>query len=74
MLEISLKYTADRDSVIQGLKRKSRPSLRVYSRSKDLGNVLSGLGISIVTTSKGVMTNNRARKEKLGGEILCEVW
>ena len=74
VLKITLKYTHEQDSVIQGIKRVSKPSLRVYSRSKNLKPVRSGLGIAIVSTSKGVMTTSQARDERLGGEILCEVW
>jgi len=73
-LRIQLKYTEDRKPVIQGIKRKSKPSLRVYSGAQDIPQVRSGLGISVVTTSKGVMTAKQARNENVGGEVLCEVW
>lgn len=73
-LHLTLKYTANREPVIQGIKRTSKPSLRIYTKSKDLKSVRSGLGISILTTSAGVMTDRDARKKKLGGEILCTVW
>lgn len=74
ILRISLKYTADRKPVIQGIKRVSKPSLRIYKGSKDIPQVRSGLGIAVVTTSKGVMTSKGARTENVGGEVLCEVW
>jgi len=74
LIRLTLRYTADRDSVVQGLRRVSRPSLRVYQGAGDLKPVRSGLGISIVSTSRGVMTGKQARKENVGGEVLCEVW
>lgn len=75
VLKIELKYVGeDRLPVISEIRRVSRPSLRVYKGKKDARRVRSGLGISIVTTSKGVMTDRHARKENVGGEILCEVW
>ncbi len=75
VLKIQLKYIGeDREPVITEIRRVSRPSLRVYKGKKDARFVRSGLGISILTTSKGVMTDRRARKENVGGEILCEVW
>ncbi len=73
-VRITLKYLPDRSCVIQGLRRVSRPSLREYRKCKELRTVRSGLGISIVTTSKGVMTAKQARAQKIGGEVLCEVW
>ncbi len=74
VLKVTLKYTSERKPVIQGARRVSKPSLRVYRTSNDIQAVRSGLGISIVTTSKGVMTGKHARNEKVGGEVLCEVW
>lgn len=74
ILRVSLKYTADRKPVIQGIKRVSKPSLRIYAGANEFAQVRSGLGISIVTTSRGVMTAKQARNEKLGGEVLCTVW
>jgi small subunit ribosomal protein S8 len=74
ILRISLKYTAERKPVIQGIKRVSKPSLRIYKGSQDIPQVRSGLGIAVVTTSKGVMTSKSARNENVGGEVLCEVW
>jgi small subunit ribosomal protein S8 len=74
-LRIQLKYAGeDRAPVITEIHRVSRPSLRVYKGKADGRPVRSGLGMSIVTTSKGVMTDRHARKENVGGEILCEVW
>lgn len=74
VIRLQLRYSPDREPVLQGLKRVSRPSLRVYMRSDDIRQVRSGLGISIISTSKGVMTNKQARNEHVGGEVLCEVW
>ncbi len=74
MLRLYLKYGEGRSDVILGIKRISKPSRRVYFRAKDIKPVLSGMGISIFSTSRGVMTDKRARKENLGGEILCNVW
>ena len=74
VIKVYLKYTDKGDSVIQGIKRISRPGLRKYSSYEEMPKPLSGAGIAIVSTSKGVMTGNRARTQKVGGEILCEVW
>lgn len=74
LLRVTLKYTEDREPVMQGLRRVSRPSFRVMVPYSDIKPVRSGLGISILTTSKGVMTGKHARNEKVGGEVLCEVW
>lgn len=74
ILRVYLKYGADQQSVILGLKRVSKPSRRVYLKSKDIKPVLSGMGISILSTSKGIMTDKTARKEKVGGEVLCNIW
>ena len=73
-LDVTLKYAPDRSSVICGLRRVSKPSLRVYVRSDEIKPVQSGLGISIVSTSQGIMTGKQARQAKVGGEVLCEVW
>jgi len=73
-LRVALKYTPDRKPVIQGLSRVSKPSLRVYVKRKELRPVGSGLGIAVVSTSKGIMTGKQARAAGVGGEILCEVW
>ena len=71
---IYLKYNEDKSSVIKGLKRISKPGCRVYSTHKKIPRVLNGLGINIVSTSKGVLTDREARKIGIGGEIICSVW
>ena len=71
---VKLKYTPGREPVIKGLKRVSKPGLRVYLGRGDLPRVQGGLGVAIVSTSKGVMTDKEARRHKVGGEVLCEVW
>lgn len=73
-LIVRLKYTPQGRSVIRGLERVSRPGRRYYAGFKDIPWVRSGLGISIISTPKGLMTGRRARRERLGGEILCNVW
>jgi small subunit ribosomal protein S8 len=74
VIKVYLKYTDHGDAVIQGIKRISRPGLRRYSGYEELPRPLGGAGISIISTSKGVLTGQRARSQKLGGEVLCEVW
>jgi len=74
ILKITLKYAPNKESVISGLKRISKPGLRVYARRDEIPKVLGGLGIAIISTSKGVMTDKQARKLGLGGEVLCYVW
>jgi len=73
-LRVFLKYTSDRRSVITDLRRISRPGSRRYVGAGEIRPVVGGLGISILTTPRGVMTGRGARKERLGGELLCEVW
>ncbi|MRG94534.1 30S ribosomal protein S8 [Polyangium spumosum] len=73
-LTIVLKYGRDRSSAIDGVRRVSRPGRRVYVKHDRIPRVLSGLGISILSTSHGLMSDRDARKNKLGGELLCEVW
>jgi small subunit ribosomal protein S8 len=74
-LVIALKYKGkNRQPLITTLQRVSKPGLRVYSNCKDLPRVLGGIGIAIVSTSKGIMTDREARRQKLGGEVLCYVW
>jgi small subunit ribosomal protein S8 len=73
-IRLYLKYTPQHTSVISKIERVSRPGCRVYTGSKEIQRVLGGLGISILTTPKGVMTGSAARKEGVGGEILCRVW
>ncbi len=74
VLRVYLKYGSGQSNVIMGIKRVSKPSRRVYSKSKDIKPILNGLGISILSTSKGMMTDKAARRENIGGEILCNVW
>ncbi len=71
---ITLKYTDNNQRVIKGLKRISKPSLHVYSKAEDLPKVLNGLGIAIISTSQGIMSDKEARKLKIGGEGLAYVW
>lgn len=74
ILRIYLKYGPGQSNVIYGLKRISKPSCRVYVKSNDIKPVYNGMGISILSTSNGIMTDKRARQENVGGEILCNVW
>lgn len=74
VLNLFLKYTADREPVIQGLRRISKPSCRKYVASADVPRVLGGIGVAILSTSSGVMTDNQAREKKVGGEVLCYIW
>ena len=74
MIRIALKYEAGKQKVIHGLRRVSKPGLRIYSNYEDMPKVMNGLGIAIVSTSKGIMTVKAARREKVGGEILAVVW
>lgn len=74
MLRLYLKYEADGNHVIYGLERVSKPSRRVYAATKDIKPVYNGLGIAIISTSSGIMTDIQAKKQNLGGEILCNVW
>ena len=74
ILTVFLKYGAEREKVITGIQRISRPGLRQYSRRKDLPRVLGGLGIAIISTSHGIMSDKQARKHGLGGEVIAHVW
>ena len=74
VLRLYLRYDRDNKSIIHGLKRVSRPGLRQYSGKTDIPRVLRGLGIAIVSTSKGIMTDNDARNQNIGGEIICRVF
>jgi small subunit ribosomal protein S8 len=74
VIRIYLKYDNQNQHVIYGIERVSKPSRRVYVGSKEIRPVLKGLGISVLSTSRGVMTDKRARNEKLGGEVLCNIW
>ncbi|MCI5552499.1 MAG: 30S ribosomal protein S8 [Tenericutes bacterium] len=74
IISLNLKYGQNKERVITGLKRISKPGLRVYASVEELPRVLNGLGIAIVSTSKGLMTDKEARKESLGGEVLAYIW
>ena len=74
IIVLNLKYGQNKERVITGLKRISKPGLRVYAKTEEIPKVLNGLGIAIVSTSKGIMTDKNARKESLGGEVLAYVW
>ncbi|MBQ4129107.1 MAG: 30S ribosomal protein S8 [Ruminococcus sp.] len=74
MIKVVLKYGEGKTPVIQGLRRVSKPGLRIYSNVEDMPKVMKGLGIAIISTSKGVMTDRQARKENVGGEVLAFVW
>ena len=74
MIILTLKYTDKKERVITGLKRISKPGLRVYANSDEIPKVLNGLGIAIISTSKGIMTDKQARKENIGGEVLAYIW
>jgi small subunit ribosomal protein S8 len=74
MLTLRLKYVEGRTPVVSGLKRISKPGLRVYARKTEIPRVLGGLGMAILSTSQGIMTGSQARKLNLGGEVLCYVW
>jgi small subunit ribosomal protein S8 len=73
-LKIEMKYSPSRARVISGIKRVSKPGLRVYSKSNEIPRVLGGLGVAVVSTSQGLMSDREARKRRMGGEILCYVW
>lgn len=74
VLRVGLKYDPEGEPIVTGLERVSRPGRRVYAPAKEMPDVLGGLGTSIVSTSKGIRTGRQAREERLGGEILCNVW
>jgi small subunit ribosomal protein S8 len=73
-IKVFLKYGANGEKIISGIKRISKPGLRVYANKEDLPKVLGGLGIAIISTSNGLMTDKSARKAGIGGEVLCYVW
>ena len=73
-LTIKMKYTQDRHRTITGVKRVSKPGLRVYSKADGVPRVLGGLGVAVLSTSQGLMTDREARKRQVGGEVLCYVW
>ena len=74
IIRITLKYGQGKSKVIRGIRRVSKPGLRIYSSCEDMPKVMNGLGIAIVSTSKGIMTDKRARRENIGGEVLAFVW
>ena len=74
IIRIQLKYLAGKEKVISGLRRVSKPGLRVYARKDNIPKVLNGLGIAIISTSRGIMTDREARKQGVGGEVLAYVW
>ena len=74
VIRVSLKYGANKEKVISGIKRISKPGLRVYANKEELPKVLGGLGVAIISTNKGVITDKEARKLGVGGEVLCFVW
>jgi small subunit ribosomal protein S8 len=74
VLRVFLKYNDDKTSVISGLTRVSKPSRRVYVKAEEIPSVLNGLGLAVISTSEGVITDREARKLKVGGEIICNVW
>ena len=74
MIKVVLKYGAGKTPVISGLRRVSKPGLRIYTDVEDMPRVMKGLGIAIISTSKGIMTDRQARKENVGGEVLAFVW
>jgi small subunit ribosomal protein S8 len=73
-LEITMKYSPERERTISGITRVSKPGLRIYARADKLPRVLGGLGVAVVSTSKGLMTDREARQKHIGGEVLCYVW
>ena len=74
VIRVTLKYTSNKEKVISGIKRISKPGLRVYAGSSELPKVLGGLGIAIISTNKGVLTDKQAREAQVGGEVLAFVW
>lgn len=74
VIRVFLKYGSNNERVISGLKRISKPGLRVYAKSNDIPRVLGGLGVAVISTSKGVMTDKEARKQQVGGEVLAYIW
>ena len=74
LIRITLKYAEGKQKVIRGIRRVSKPGLRIYAGYEDMPKVMNGLGIAIVSTSKGIMTDKKARKENVGGEVLAFIW
>jgi small subunit ribosomal protein S8 len=73
-LRVTLKYTPTKEPVLKGLKRVSKPGLRVYRGYEDMPRIRAGLGVNVLSTSKGLLTDRQAKEAKVGGEILCQVW
>lgn len=74
LIRVTLKYTENKERVIKGLKRISKPGLRVYAKANEVPKVLNGLGVAVVSTSKGIITDREARQQQVGGEILAYIW
>jgi small subunit ribosomal protein S8 len=74
VLEVNMKYTPERERTISGIRRVSKPGLRVYTKADTLPRVLGGLGVAVLSTSQGLMTDREARQRRVGGEVLCYVW
>lgn len=74
MLKLTLKYGANKERVITGIKRISKPGLRIYAQKDNIPKVLGGLGTAVLSTSKGIMTDKKARVEGIGGEVICYIW
>ena len=74
MIKVTMKYGANKEKVITGIKKISKPGLKVYAKANDVPRVLGGLGIAIISTSKGVVSDKQARKMGVGGEVICYVW
>lgn len=74
ILRLYLKYGPNKEKVITGLKRISRPGLRIYARKGEIPKVLGGLGVAVISTSKGILTDKQARREGVGGEVICYIW
>lgn len=74
IIRVTLKYTGKKQKVLRGIRRVSKPGLRIYAGCENMPRVMNGLGIAIISTSKGIMTDKQARKEKVGGEVLAFVW
>jgi small subunit ribosomal protein S8 len=74
LMKIDMKYSPERRRVISGIRRVSKPGLRVYRKHNEVERVLGGLGIAVLSTSKGLMTDREARRQRVGGEVLCHVW
>lgn len=74
MLKLTLKYGAEKERVITGLKRISKPGLRVYAQKDNIPEVLGGLGVALISTSSGIVTDREARKMEIGGEVICYIW